>query len=138
MPSLDGAADSAARVGVGQCAIFPAAQRAGRLSGAEKGRNVVRSGIPAVTRVDYPARIQTVNHEQHAPISRFGGLTGCPIAVNTSFNVRGEPVVRTPRDAFLCFMGAELDVRVCGDAVLRKDRQPAHLKQTCEDKNERD
>lgn len=111
------------------------------LFGIEK-LNVVRSEIPAVTHVDYSARIQTVkadvNPEYHALISRFRELTGCPIVVNTSFNVRGEPIVCTPQDAFRCFMGTELDLLVCGDAILRKDRQPAHLKQTYEDKYELD
>ncbi len=111
------------------------------LFGIEK-LNVVRSEIPAVTHVDYSARIQTVkadvNPEYHALISRFRELTGCPIVVNTSFNVRGEPIVCTPQDAFRCFMGTELDLLVCGDTILRKDRQPAHLKQTYEDKYELD
>lgn len=104
--------------------------------------NVVRSEIPAVTHVDYSARIQTVkadvNPEYHALISRFKELTGCPIVVNTSFNVRGEPIVCTPQDAFRCFMGTELDLLVCGDTVLHKSRQPAHLKQSYEDRYELD
>ena len=78
--------------------------------------NVSRSEIPAVTHVDYSARIQTVHRETnplfHQLLSRFKALTGCPILVNTSFNVRGEPIVCTPEDAFRCFMGNELDVLV--------------------------
>src|SRR6185312_12644267 len=74
--------------------------------------NVVRSDVPAVTHVDYSARIQTVHPETnprfHALISRFKSKTGCPILVNTSFNVRGEPIVCTPEDAFRCFMGNEI------------------------------
>ena len=76
--------------------------------------NVPRSDIPAVTHVDYSARIQTVHAETnpryHALISRFKAKTGCPVLVNTSFNVRGEPIVCTPEDAFRCFMGTEIDV----------------------------
>jgi len=89
--------------------------------------NVVRSKIPAVTHVDYSARIQTVNADTnarfHALLARFKDITGCPVLVNTSFNVRGEPIVCTPEDAFRCFLGTELDLLVCGNAMLSKDRQ---------------
>jgi carbamoyltransferase len=89
--------------------------------------NVPRSEIPAVTHVDYSARIQTVhadtNPRYHALIARFKDLTGCPLLVNTSFNVRGEPIVCTPEDAFRCFMGSEIDLLVVGNCLLRKDRQ---------------
>jgi carbamoyltransferase len=89
--------------------------------------NVLRSEIPAVTHVDYSARIQTVhaktNPRYHALISRFEHLTGCPVLVNTSFNVRGEPIVCTPEDAFSCFMGTELDFLAVGNCILHKDRQ---------------
>mgnify|MGYP006418636611 CR=1 FL=1 len=92
--------------------------------------NVLRSSIPAVTHVDYSARIQTVhegtNPAYHALISRFKELTGCPVIVNTSFNVRGEPIVCTPEDAFHCFMGTEAEMLVVGNVVLRKeDQDPA-------------
>jgi len=91
--------------------------------------NVVRSTIPAVTHVDYSARIQTVHGETnprfHALLSRFKELTGCPVLVNTSFNVRGEPIVCTPEDAFRCFIGTELDLLVCGNAILEKTKQTA-------------
>ena len=92
--------------------------------------NVPRSQIPAVTHVDYSARIQTVHRETnpryHALITRFKALTGCPVLVNTSFNVRGEPIVCTPEDAFRCFMGSEIDVLVVGNCFLRKgDQDPA-------------
>jgi carbamoyltransferase len=92
--------------------------------------NVPRSTIPAVTHVDYSARIQTVhaatNPRYHALLSAFKALTGCPVLVNTSFNVRGEPIVNTPEDAFRCFMGSEIDVLVIGNLVLRKeDQDPA-------------
>jgi carbamoyltransferase len=94
--------------------------------------NVPRSDIPAVTHVDYSARIQTVhadtNPRYHALISRFKELTGCPVLVNTSFNVRGEPIVCTPEDAFRCFMGTDIDVLVAGNCLLRKDEQNAALK----------
>jgi carbamoyltransferase len=89
--------------------------------------NVKRSSIPAVTHVDYSARIQTVHRETnpiyHALIERFFALTGCPVLINTSFNVRGEPIVNTPEEAFRCFMGTDLDYLVCGNAVLSKSRQ---------------
>lgn len=93
--------------------------------------NVPRSEIPAVTHVDYSARIQTV-HEETNPryyqvIKRFKELTGCPVVVNTSFNVRGEPIVCSPEDAFRCFMGTELDVLVIGNVLLYKSEQPELL-----------
>jgi carbamoyltransferase len=93
--------------------------------------NVPRSDIPAVTHVDYSARVQTVHEETnplyHALISRFRELTGCPVLVNTSFNVRGEPIVCTPEDAFRCFMGSEIDVLVVGNFLLRKEDQDPRL-----------
>ena len=91
-----------------------------------------RSDIPAVTHVDYSARVQTVHRETnplyHELISRFNALTGCPVLVNTSFNVRSEPIVCTPEDAFRCFMGTEIDMLVVGNAVLRKEEQDPALK----------
>ncbi|MDD9878833.1 MAG: carbamoyltransferase [Magnetovibrio sp.] len=93
--------------------------------------NVPRSDIPAVTHVDYSARVQTVhadtNPRYHALISRFKERTGCPVLVNTSFNVRGEPIVCTPEDAFRCFMGTDIEVLVCGNCFLEKDRQNPEL-----------
>lgn len=100
------------------------------LFGIEK-LNVPRSDIPAVTHVDYSARIQTVHQETNPRyyqlLKRFKALTGCPVLVNTSFNVRGEPIVSTPEDAFRCFMGTELDVLVVGNAFLRKEAQSQSL-----------
>jgi carbamoyltransferase len=94
--------------------------------------NVPRSEIPAVTHVDYSARIQTVhrqtNPRYHALLTRFKALTGCPVLVNTSFNVRGEPIVCTPEDAFRCFMGSEIDVLVVGNCYLRKEEQDPALR----------
>lgn len=94
--------------------------------------NIVRSEIPAVTHVDYSARIQTVhassNPRYHALISEFKKLTGCPVVVNTSFNVRGEPIVCTPEDAFRCFMGSEIDVLSVGNCMLKKEDQDHALK----------
>jgi carbamoyltransferase len=94
--------------------------------------NIARSEIPAVTHVDYSARIQTVHANTnplfHRLISRFKDKTGCPVLVNTSFNVRGEPIVCTPEDAFRCFMGNELELLVVGNCVLRKAQQNAELK----------
>ncbi|HEV7731320.1 MAG TPA: carbamoyltransferase [Candidatus Binatia bacterium] len=99
-----------------------------QLFGIEK-LNVPRSTIPAVTHVDYSARIQTVHAETnpryHALLTRFHALTGCPVLVNTSFNVRGEPIVNTPEDAYRCFMRTEMDHLVVGSFVLDKARQPA-------------
>jgi carbamoyltransferase len=89
--------------------------------------NVVRSDIPAVTHVDYSARVQTVHKETnpryHALIKRFDQLTGCPVLVNTSFNVRGEPIVCTPEDAFACFMGTGIEFLAIGNCILHKDKQ---------------
>jgi len=94
--------------------------------------NVPRSDIPAVTHVDYSARIQTVHRETnpryHALLSAFKARTGCPVLVNTSFNVRGEPIVCTPEDAFRCFMGTDVEVLVAGDCLLRKEDQDPALK----------
>jgi carbamoyltransferase len=98
-----------------------------RLFGIEK-LNVPRSTIPAVTHVDYSARIQTVHAETnplyHALLSRFHAITGCPVLVNTSFNVRGEPIVCTPKDAYRCFMRTEMDNLVLGSFLLEKSKQP--------------
>jgi carbamoyltransferase len=93
--------------------------------------NVRRSEIPAVTHVDYSARVQTVHPDTnplyHALISRFEALTGCPVLVNTSFNVRSEPIVCTPSEAFRCFMGTDLDMLVVGNCVLQKSAQDTTL-----------
>jgi carbamoyltransferase len=93
--------------------------------------NVPRSEIPAVTHVDYSARVQTVHKETnpryHKLIKRFKELSGCPVIVNTSFNVRGEPIICTPDDAFRCFMGTDLDLLVVGDAFVIKTEQPQSL-----------
>jgi carbamoyltransferase len=100
------------------------------LFGIEK-LNIPRSEIPAVTHVDHSARIQTVHRETnpryHALISAFRDLDGCPVIVNTSFNVRGEPIVCTPEDAFRCFMGTELDVLIIENCILRKEDQDPSL-----------
>jgi carbamoyltransferase len=97
-----------------------------------KKLNIKRSKIPAVTHVDYSARIQTV-HEKTNPkyfklIKKFKEKTGCPVIVNTSFNVRGEPIVNTPENAFNCFMGSELDILVIGNCYLKKTNQKESLK----------
>ena len=101
------------------------------LFGIEK-LNVPRSSVPAITHVDYSARIQTVhettNPLYHAVISGFKERTGCPMVVNTSFNIRGEPIVHTPEDAFRCFMGTELDTLVVGNCTLSKAAQDPALK----------
>ena len=100
------------------------------LFGIEK-LNVVRSDIPAVTHIDYSARIQTVhadtNPRYHALIAAFKAKTGCPVVVNTSFNVRGEPIVGSPEDAFRCFMGTDIEWLVVGNCLLRKEDQDSAL-----------
>jgi carbamoyltransferase len=104
--------------------------------------NIKRSSIPAVTHVDYSARVQTVhkgtNPKYHTLISKFKEKTGCSVLVNTSFNVRGEPIVCSPKDAFKCFMGTELDLLVVGNCVLRKGQQDKSLKEDYRDKYELD
>ena len=99
---------------------------------------VVRSQVPAVTHVDYSARIQTVdksiNSIFYQLIAEFKKITGCPMLINTSFNVRGEPIVNTPTDAFKCFMGTELDYLIIGNCFLDKKKQPEKLKIDYRDK----
>ena len=111
------------------------------LFGIEK-LNVPRSSVPAITHVDYSARIQTVhadtNPKYHAVISKFKEKTGCPLVVNTSFNVRGEPIICTPTDAFKCFMGTEMDVLAVGNYVLYKECQDEALKENYESRYELD
>ena len=112
-----------------------------KLFGIEK-LNIKRSEIPAVTHVDYSARIQTVhentNKKYYDLIKKFKEKTNCPILVNTSFNVRGEPIVNTPEDAFNCFMGTELDNLVIGNCYLKKGDQNKSLKRKYSDKFELD
>ena len=102
-----------------------------KLFGIDK-LNIKRSEIPAVTHVDYSARIQTVNRDTNKRyydlISKFKEKTGCPVIVNTSFNVRGEPIVNTPTDAFNCLMGTGLDYLVIGNCILDKNKQDPNLK----------
>jgi carbamoyltransferase len=104
--------------------------------------NVPRSEIPAVTHVDYSARIQTVhegtNPRFHALLSAFERRTGCPVLVNTSFNVRGEPIVCTPEDAFRCFMGCELDALAVGNLYLLKTEQDPLLRRSTREQFEAD
>lgn len=104
--------------------------------------NVPRSSVPAITHVDYSARIQTVhndtNPKYHAVISKFFEITNCPLVVNTSFNVRGEPIVCTPTDAFKCFMGTELDILAIGNFYLIKEEQDEALKENYEERYELD
>jgi carbamoyltransferase len=104
--------------------------------------NVPRSSIPAVTHVDYSARVQTVHRETNPRyyelISRFKARTGCPVVVNTSFNVRGEPIVGSPEDAFRCFMGTEIEAMAIGNCFLHKQRQEVSLRQNYEHRFELD
>ena len=100
--------------------------------------SVKRSEIPAVTHVNYSARIHTVNKETnpkyYALISKFKEKTGCPVLVNTSFNVRGEPIVCTTEDAFRCFMGTEIEMLVVGNCVLHKENQDLVLAENYKEK----
>ena len=108
-----------------------------QLFGIEK-LNVVRSNIPAVTHVDYSSRIQTVdkntNEKFYNLISHFNNKTNCPLLVNTSFNIRGEPIVNTVEDAFKCFMGTGLDTLVIGNFILRKNKQNLKFDKEYKDK----
>ena len=110
----------------------PMTQEQKQLFGIEK-LNVPRSDIPAITHVDYSARIQTVHRETnpryHKLLSEFKSQTGCPVVVNTSFNVRGEPIVCTPEDAFRCFMGTGIEALAIGNCFLKKEAQSSNLKE---------
>jgi len=107
---------------------LPAAGGAAGLVGVDRLLKVVRSTVPAITHVDYSARVQTVDPERHGRyyrlVKRFAEKTGCPVIINTSFNVRGEPIVCSPEHAYRCFMGTNMDVLVLEDFVLLKDEQP--------------
>jgi carbamoyltransferase len=98
------------------------------LRGVDRLLKVVRSTVPAITHVDYSARVQTVDPERHGRyyrlLARFRRMTGCPVVINTSFNIRGEPIVCTPEDAYRCFMATNMDVLVLEDCVLYKHEQP--------------
>ena len=104
--------------------------------------NIARSDIPAITHVDYSARVQTVHAETnpvfHNLLTDFHKRTGCPVLVNTSFNVRGEPIVCSPEDAFRCFMGTDIEVLAIGNCFLRKQDQDPALKQNYQQKFELD
>ena len=120
---------------------IPETDEEAQLFGIEK-LNVARSTIPAVTHVDHSARIQTVHSETnpryYALLNAFREQTGCSVLVNTSFNVRGEPIVGTPTDAFRCFMGTELDMLVIGRSILRKENQNSMLLEDYRDRYELD
>ena len=112
-----------------------------KLFGIDK-LNIKRSSIPAVTHVDYSARIQTVyketNQKYFKLLKKFKEVTGCPLLVNTSFNVRGEPIVCSVEDSFRCFMGTNLDVLVCGNFILYKNKQNENLLHDYKNKFEKD
>ena len=112
-----------------------------KLFGIDK-LNVQRSEIPAVTHIYYSARIQTVhsqtNNRYYRLLEKFKAKTNCPVLVNTSFNVRGEPIVNTPQDAFNCFMGTNLDLLVIGNCLLLKSNQNKELAINYKDKYELD
>jgi carbamoyltransferase len=114
-----------AKVAADKC--VPMSTEAQALWGIDK-LNVARSTIPAATHVDYSARIQTVDPDRHGVfhtmMQRFYELTGCPVIVNTSFNVRGEPIVCSPEDAYRCFMFTHMDALVLGNHLLLKEEQP--------------
>ena len=103
-----------------------------------KKLNIKRSDIPAVTHVDYSARIQTVhantNKKYYNLLKNFKKITNCSVVVNTSFNVRGEPIVCSIKDAFRCFMGTDLDMLVCGNFILYKKEQSIQLKEDYKNK----
>jgi carbamoyltransferase len=113
----------------------PMTEEQQKLFGIDK-LNIPRSDIPAVTHVDYSARVQTVHRETnpryHALLTAFKQRTGCPVLVNTSFNVRGEPIVCTPEDAFACLMGTEMDLLVAGNCLVRKEDQNPDLRRNYE------
>ena len=119
----------------------PMSEQQTQLFGIDK-LNVPRSAIPAVTHVDYSARVQTVHKETnpryHELIRRFKAQTGCPVIVNTSFNVRGEPIVCTPEDAFRCFMGTEIEALAVGNCLLLKQHQDSSLRQNYDSEFELD
>ena len=108
-----------------------------KLFGIDK-LNIKRSDIPAVTHVDYSARIQTVhkntNPKYYKLLQSFKKITGCPVLVNTSFNIRGEPIVCSVEDAYRCFMGTNLDILICGNFILYKDKQNIELKEKYKNK----
>jgi len=112
-----------------------------KLFGIDK-LNIKRSTIPAVTHVDYSARIQTVHKETNKKyyelINEFKKITGCPVLVNTSFNVRGEPIVCSVKDAFNCFMGTNLDILIIEDFILYKEEQDKSLIKNYKNKFELD
>jgi len=116
---------------------IPMTEEQNKLFGIDK-LNVSRSTIPAVTHVDYSARVQTVHKETNPTyyelIRRFKARTGCPVIVNTSFNVRGEPIVCTPEDAFRCFMGTEIEALAVGNCFLLKQKQDPSLRKNYEKK----
>jgi carbamoyltransferase len=120
---------------------IPMSEEQQKLFGIEK-LNVPRSSIPAVTHVDYSARVQTVHRETNPKyydlIAKYKELTGCPVIVNTSFNVRGEPIVGSPEDAFRCFMGTEIETLAVGNCILLKEKQNPALKQNYENAFELD
>jgi carbamoyltransferase len=107
-----------------------------------KKLNIKSSEIPAVTHVDYSARIQTVHQETnpryHKLIKKFKEITGCPILVNTSFNIRGEPIVCSVNDAFKCLMGTNLDILVVEDFILYKEKQSKSSKRSYQSEFELD
>jgi len=120
---------------------IPISEENQKLFGIDK-LNIKRSSIPAVTHVDYSARIQTVhsdtNPKYYALLKKFKEITGCPVLVNTSFNVRGEPIVCNVQDAFKCFMGTNLDILVCENFILYKNQQDKNLLKNYQDKFELD
>ena len=120
---------------------IPMNEKDKKLFGIEK-LNIKRSSIPAVTHVDYSARIQTV-HKQTNPkyyklLQKFKDVTGCPLLLNTSLNVRGEPIVCLVEDAFRCFMGTNLDILVCENFILYKEKQNKNLFKNYINKFEKD
>ena len=106
----------------------PEPQGLGDLEGIDRLLKVIRSEVPAITHVDYSARVQTVDPDRHGRyyrlIEKFHEKTGCPVLINTSFNIRGEPIVCTPENAYRCFLATNMDLLVMENFVLRKENQP--------------
>jgi carbamoyltransferase len=112
-----------------------------KLFGIEK-LNIKRSDIPSVTHVDYSARVQTVHQETNPRyyrlIKKFKEITGCPVLVNTSFNIRGEPIVCSVSDAFKCMLGTNLDILVIEDFIMYRDEQSKNLRKSYQSEFELD
>ena len=120
---------------------LPMSENDKKLFGIEK-LNIKRSSIPAITHVDYSARIQTVHKETNSKyyklLKKFKEITDCPVLVNTSFNIRGEPIVCSVEDSFKCFMGTNIDILVCENYIMYKDKQNNEMLKNYKNEFEKD